>query len=438
MTQVVGQAKYQGTGAVIVGVLTAATIVSFVHRYLPSVLVDSIRSDVDITDVQFASLQSAFAFTYAAATLVAGYVTDKTNRRNLVAAGIVLWTAGTFIFAFAENLNTLLGARMMTAFGEALLGPAGLSLLCDFVPPNRRGRAIAFLYFGVTLGTSLAFSGGGAMLDFAKAGTFNDLPGFAGLEPWREVMLLLGALGLFLIPLVLTFREPTRSFDIKQIDKNRFDDIWKLGRVFWLVLFTGSSIAMADFAYTTWQSALLTRTFFVSSGEAGQYVGMTALVAGTVGAWFGGVFSDRAAVKDGVKGRLSIVMWCAPALLVSVAILFVPNKSAAVIAFLAWQLIANVAYVAIGVSLQDFVTDRTRGLASSMQTCLSIGIGLGFGPTIVALINTSMGKGANALAPSLIVFVGSAAIVTFTFASLLLMAIKQRNQAQADPVAQAH
>jgi predicted MFS family arabinose efflux permease len=322
---------------------------------------------------------------------------------------------------------------MVVAFGEALLGPAGLSLLCQYIPAEKRGRAIAILFFGVTLGNSLAFGGGGAMLDLAKVGTFQALPGFANLADWREVMILLGALGLFLIPIVLTFKEPKRTFSSQSIDKDRFKDLIRIGPVLWLVLFAGSSVAIADFAYTTWQSALLTRTYGVSTGEAGQSLGLTALIAGTIGAWIGGVVSDKVATKSGALGRVKLVLMCAPALFAAAAILLIPGKWMAVLAYLAWQLVANVVYVAIAVTLQDFLTDRTRGIGSSMQTCLSIGLGLGFGPTIVAMINTSIGQGANTLTQSIMIFVGGAAIVTLMLAWRLHFALKGKRPTRPDP-----
>ena len=420
-------------GYMFVAVLTAATVVSFVHRYLPAVLVDSIREDVSISDVEFGTLQAAFAFTYAAATLLSGYVADRTNRRNLIALGIGLWTAGTFVFALSDSLAGLVAARAMIALGEATLGPAGLSLLCDYVPPEKRGRAIAVIYFGVTIGTTIAFSGGGALLDLADAGAFSWIPAFGALTGWREVMLILGAVGVLLIPLVLVFKEPRRSFDLKSVDRDRFTDLRRLGRVLWLLLFTGSSVAVADFAYTTWQTALLTRTHGISPGEAGQFLGATALIAGTLGAWLGGVLSDRVGARRGVSGRVALVLWCAPALLVSILLLLAPGLWAAVAAFLCWQVVAHVAYVAIAVTLQDLVTDRTRALAASMQTCLSIGIGLGFGPTIVAAMNQSIGRGSNALTESLLVFVGVAAVVTFFLAGALRNALKKQHAAAAAP-----
>lgn len=406
-------------GFVFVGVLAFATVVSFIHRYVPAVLVDGIRADLAISDVQFSFLQSAFALTYAAATLASGWVADRTNRRNLIVAGIALWTVGSFLFGLADSLNGLLVARIMVGMGEAVLSPAGISLLCDYVGSERRGRAIALVYFGATLGGSLAFSGGGLMLDLAAAGHFSGLPFVGGLEGWRQVVLLLSALGLLLIPLMLAFPEPKRSFDIHAADKGRLLDLWRSRRILWLVFVSGSSVAVADFAYTSWQTAFLTRSFDLTAGVAGQSLGLTALLAGTVGAWVGGIVSDRARARGGVAARIGVVRWCAVGLLASASLLLVPQASFGMAAYAGWQFVANIAYVACAVTLQDLVTDRTRALAASMSICLSIGLGLGFGPTAVAALNQGIGGGENALGPSLLITLVAMGLLTLLFATML-------------------
>lgn len=382
-------------------------------------LVDAIRADLTITDVQFSTLQTAFALTYAAATLATGWIADRTNRRNLIVAGIALWTVGMFMFALAPNLPTFWSARILTGLGEAVLGPAGISLLCDYVKAENRGKAIAVTYFGATLGTSLAFSGGGLLLDQASAGLFTGAPFLAELSPWRQVVLLAGAIGIFLIPALLCFREPARSFDAAAGVKGRLGDLWRLRSVFWLVLFAGSSIAVADFSYTTWQTALLTRTHAFSAGDAGQFLGLSALVAGTAGAWIGGLLTDRAHAKAGPAGRVDLLRLCALGLIASGALLFIPFAWAAVAAFALWQVIANIAYVTVAVALQDLVTDRTRALAASMAVCLSIGLGFGFGPTIVATLNERIGAGENALTASLLIVLIGLGAATFVLSTLL-------------------
>ncbi len=399
-------------------VLTAATVISFVHRYLPSVLVDAIRRDVTITDLQFSGLQSAFAFTYAGATLVSGWLSDRGNRRNIIVCGVAAWTVGTIVFGLSSDLSGLLLGRVMVGLGEAVLVPAGVSLLCEFVSVERRGRAIALTYFGATLGTSLSFSGGGLMLAHAQGGGFAGVPIIGDLSDWRRVVMLLAATGFVLIPILLMFREPPRSSPPGTASA-RLGDLMKLRGKLWLVLFAGSSIAVADFAYTTWQTALMTRSYGWNIADAGHALGLTALISGTAAAWVGGWLADRMHLRHGPRGRVILLQICAIGLALSSFLLLVPTGEGGVAAFAVWQAVANIAYVAVAVTLQDLVTDRTRALAASMAVCLSIGLGLGFGPPSIAALNASIGQGANALPVSLFVFVGLLGILTFALATAL-------------------
>jgi predicted MFS family arabinose efflux permease len=148
-------------GAAFVLVMLVAATFSFVHRYVPSVLVDPIKLEMGISDVQFSLLQgTAFAVLYGAASLVCGLLADRVHRRNLVVLGVAVWTVGTVLFGLSTSFSGLLASRAMVGLGEAVLGPASISMLCDYFRPERRGRAIAVSLFGATLGSALAFAAG--------------------------------------------------------------------------------------------------------------------------------------------------------------------------------------------------------------------------------------------------------------------------------------
>ena len=72
-----------------VTVMAAATVLSFVHRFLPVVLLDDMRRDIQVSDLEFSSLQTAFAITYAVTTITSGWMADRSNRRNLLVVGVV-------------------------------------------------------------------------------------------------------------------------------------------------------------------------------------------------------------------------------------------------------------------------------------------------------------------------------------------------------------
>lgn len=392
----------------LVVMLIAATF-SFIHRYVPSVLVDPIRAELGISDVQFGLLQgTAFAVLYCAAGLFFGVLADRTVRRNLLLLGVATWTTGTVLFGLADSFAGLLAARCMVGVGEATLGPASISLLCDYFPPEKRGRAIAVSLFGATLGTSLAFGAGGWMLEAAAAGQFSALPGLGDLAPWRQVVVILGAIGLPILPALLAFPEPPRR-TAPTTHGQGAGALWALRDRVGPIVLTGALVALADFGYSIWVNALLTRTHHFSATTAGSVLGAVALVAGIGGGWVGGVLSDRARRQGGTSGRIQVVRGAAWAMLAVGGLLLVPAGWAAVASYALWQIAANVAYVGCASALQDQVTDRSRGLASAVSLCASIGFGLGAGPTSVAWLNQTLGQGQDHLSLSLLIVLCSAA-----------------------------
>jgi MFS family permease len=419
--------------AFVLVMLVAATF-SFVHRYVPSVLVDPIKLEMGISDVQFSLLQgTAFAVLYGAASLVCGLLADRVHRRNLVVLGVAVWTVGTIIFGLSTSFTGLLASRAMVGLGEAVLGPASISMLCDFFRPERRGRAIAVSLFGATLGSALAFAGGGHMLEAASAGQYAGLPWVSDLSPWRQVVVLMGVSGFLLVPAILAFPEPPRRvLAVSEHVGNRAQELWALRDRIVLVVLAGATVALADFGFSIWATALLTRTHGYSVADAGSALGVSMLVAGVVGGWLGGVLCDRAHVRSPITGRIDTVVRAAIAMLLSACLLLLPGGWAAVAAFAFWQVAANAAYVGCASTLQDQVSGRTRGIAAALSLCVSIGFGLGLGPTSVAALNQQMGGGGDALSTSLLIVLLVSGVATLACSWLLRRRLAKRGLSSSD------
>src|SRR3546814_10232324 len=109
-----------------------------------SLLVAPIRTALDISDTEVSLLIGlAFALFYTLLGLPIAWIADRWNRRNLILAGIALWSAMTAGCGFAGSYATLFLARMGVGVGEAALSPAAYSMLSDVFPRNRLARAMA-------------------------------------------------------------------------------------------------------------------------------------------------------------------------------------------------------------------------------------------------------------------------------------------------------
>src|SRR5579871_5808611 len=150
----------------VLGLLVATAIVSYTDRQVLSLLVDPVRHDLQISDTQVSLLLGlAFAFVYGTAGLPFGLLADRTSRRNLIVAGVLVWSAGTLGCAFSHSFAQLFAARIVVGLGESVLSPAAISMISDYVPPSRRGMAVGCFLSGIAIGIGASILIGGAVLN---------------------------------------------------------------------------------------------------------------------------------------------------------------------------------------------------------------------------------------------------------------------------------
>ena len=195
----------------VVVALTLGYIVSFIDRQILSLLIDPIRRELGLGDFQMSLIgPPAFATCFLLFGLVFGRLADHVNRTRLVAFGISVWCVMTAACAFADGAVELFVARMGVGLGEAVLTPCALSLISDLFAREKVGKPIALYTMGISLGSSIAFIVGAALVGWLEAGGHDPFAGLGITATWRETFLLVGLPGLVLVPLFLTMREPAR------------------------------------------------------------------------------------------------------------------------------------------------------------------------------------------------------------------------------------
>ena len=111
----------------VVAILIATAVLSYTDRQVLSLLVDPIRGDLGISDTQISLLLgTAFAVIYGTAGIPLGYLADRTSRRNLIFAGVVVWSLGTIGCGLSHNFTQIFASRIVVGLGEAALSPAAI------------------------------------------------------------------------------------------------------------------------------------------------------------------------------------------------------------------------------------------------------------------------------------------------------------------------
>ncbi|MFT7654057.1 MAG: MFS family permease, partial [Candidatus Azotimanducaceae bacterium] len=201
-----------------VGLLTVVYTFNFIDRQLLSILQESIKADLLLSDTQLGLLTGfAFALFYVTAGIPIARWADRSNRRNIVALAVGIWSFMTAISGLAQNYFQLLLARVGVGVGEAGGSPPAHSMISDIFPPEKRASALAFYSMGVNIGIMFGFLAGGWLNEI-----FN----------WRVAFMVVGIPGLLIAIIVrYTLREPIRGLSENRAASDEtvpFKDVLKL------------------------------------------------------------------------------------------------------------------------------------------------------------------------------------------------------------------
>ena len=96
----------------VVALLACAAVLSYTDRQILNLLVDPIKADLKISDVQISLLQgAAFAVLYAIAGIPLGRSADLLPRRNIIIAGVLVWSMATAACGMAHSFGQIFAAR---------------------------------------------------------------------------------------------------------------------------------------------------------------------------------------------------------------------------------------------------------------------------------------------------------------------------------------
>lgn len=102
-----------------VAVLTLAYVFSFVDRLAISVLVEPIKRDLGLSDVEIGLVQGlAFALFYSLMGVPLGRIADGAHRVRLIVGGIVVWSIATAGAGLATSFLALFVARVFVGAGR--------------------------------------------------------------------------------------------------------------------------------------------------------------------------------------------------------------------------------------------------------------------------------------------------------------------------------
>jgi MFS family permease len=410
-----------------IALLFLASIVSVIDRTVLNVVVDAVKGDLGMTDVQISVLQGlAFGIFYATMGVWLGFIADRSSRRLLVVVGIGLWSLATIGGGLAQSFGTMFLARLLVGLGEAALAPAAISLIADLFPPGQRGRPIGIYLTGQAVANGLSIWICGGLLAAASHGAFTHWPLLATLAPWRIVFVLCGVGGLFVSAAFLLTREPPRADAREQAPRALVAQIGAvfrhLGRErvrFFGVYLGFACCFLGAYGAAAWQVAMISRKFALSPAAVAGMMGPLSIGFGLLGPLLGGTLVDAVVKRSGNAGLLRLLGILPLFAIPSTLAVFAPTALGAAILSSSQLGVTALVGTATLAYLQAVAPAHMRGIAVSITGLVNTLLGAALGPILVALLTEKLFGDDKLVGWAILTvgapaYLGAAALYTFT------------------------
>ena len=390
----------------IILVLLSLYALAYLDRQIITLLLDPIGKDLGASDVDMGFLQGfGFVLFFALCGPLVGWMVDRHARRQIIWAGVTVWSLFTAGGGLANTYHELLFARFGVGAGEAALLPAAYSMISDIVDKSRLGKAMAVFSLGAIIGSSLSYGLGGAIVGLAGQFDGITLPLIGAVRSWQLVFLCIGTAGLPLALTIFTLPEPVRQVRSQAAigaDSGHFRRHWR----FYVCHITGFSLlCLVSSANVAWSATYIGRTYGWRVQEIGGVLAAISLLGGGLGMLGSGTLADWLFKRGYRDAHLRIYVGAAPIMALAAIVAYSSIS-------ITWTLI-GLAILAIGspfiavaaAALQLGTPPERRGVVSATFLMIYNLVGFGLGPALVALVSRQLFAGKD---------IGAAMALTFS------------------------
>ena len=379
-------------------------LVDAVDQSIVRGLVGPLKEEFGVSDFEIGLLTSAFILVNGLVTVPAGYLADRWHRTRTIGHTVVAWSGITALGGIAPNFPTLVGFRAMLGFGQAITEPSAASLIADYYPMERRGRAFAIQQVMLIAGFGIGVGIGGVV---------------GATLGWRWAFLIVALPGVVVALVAYRLKEPRRGaadrlhLGIEEdgdldadVEHQLFDhgfrqfmrdmvvglraDLRTIAGITTMryALIGVAVLLFAVTAISVWLPQFYVRQLGVDEGAAEVYFTALALFGGVPGILIGGRVADRYATR--VRGaRVAIPAYCIIAgnLLFTISYLHMPL--AVVFALeLAGFFMFTMAIPGLRAGLSDAVPANLRGAGFGAFNLVSVVLGGAGAPLVVSALSS--------------------------------------------------
>jgi MFS family permease len=382
-----------------VAIFGSALTVNFLDRGILNLLVEPIKRDLHLSDLQVSLLMGfAFACFYVLLGLPIARLADSRSRRAIVGVGIAIFSVMTALCGLAQNFWQLFLCRVGVGVGESCNGPATFSMLADLFPPAKLPRAIGVMNFGFVFGLGTSLLIGGTVVHLVSSLPPLTIPLVGTLRSWQYTFFIVGIPGLIVAALFSTVIEPIRrgritgpagpaagrvaTVPVREVVRFAWQN-----RATYAPMFIGVALqTLLAFGIQSWTPSLFIRTYGWTIAQIGWTQGLIIFIAWPLGLIPGGLAAEWLARRGYADANMRVAI---AALLAytpfAIAFPLMPTALGSNLMIGLSGFCISFGIGPLNAALQVVTPGEMRGQVTALFLFVFNLIGFGLGSTIVAL-----------------------------------------------------
>jgi MFS family permease len=247
---------------------------------------------------------------------------------------------------------------------------------------------------------------------------------FGEIYPWQSIFLYVGLPGLVIAMLLFFVKEPTRknALEIDGVSQKlslseSLKIIFKHKKAYLLMCFATAFGALVNYGTNAWVPTFIARTYGWEVPRAGAFYGLVLVISSAAGVIFGGWYADRLVKAGKTDGRLRVGIIGGFLYFFAFLIPFLPKAEYVLIAIALPSFGLSAPFGATTAAIQEIMPNQVRALASSIFLFILNLIGIGLGPTLVAIFTDYLFKDESMIrySISLLYFIGGGISLVLIF-----------------------
>lgn len=315
-----GEERTPASSWVALVILSMAAWYAVIDKQVLILLAQPLRTDLGLSDTQIGGLQGAGAALFTAIAVVPlGWVSDRIDRRIVLAACVLVWSVAAAACAWATGYWSLLACVAFLAAGEAGLTPTVSAIVPDLVPERQRMTANFVLFGTVLVGAGAGFALAGVVVDHVQWFAQWAPEGLFGRETWRLAFLVVAIPGPLIALAIVSIRMKAPARTRVQTEatsapnrRELLDYLASHWKAVAGVFVPSGLVTLGTSAIFTWLPVILARQFALSPGAVGGGFG-AAVAAGTIVGLAGAAASAsflKSKWGDATPVRLCLMGYC--------------------------------------------------------------------------------------------------------------------------------